>query len=193
MLSDEQLADQLRAELEPLRPPGDLADRVRQQAQTNSRRFGRVRSSTGGPRFRIRLAGTLALAASIIAVVVVLGAILEPGPNTATTNKAAANTTPATRTAKHRTSPAKKARHVKNTAHKAVTTNSAPALPTTSASAIPPTTSAAPPAITTTTTTATPTTTSATPPATTTTTTATPPLTKKTHHKGFGCPPYCGY
>ena len=192
MLSDEQLVDQLRAELEPLRSPGDLADRVRQQAQTNPRRFGRVRSSTRGPRVGIRLAGTLALAASIIAVAVVLGAVLEAGPNTATTNKAAANTTPATRTAKHSTSPTKKARQVKNTAHKAVTAHSAPAVPTTSASAIPPTTSATPPATTTTTTTtATPTTTSATPPATTTT--ATPPLTKKTHHKGFGCPPYCGY
>lgn len=189
MLSDEQLAEQLRAELEALRPPGDLPDRVRQQAATNSQRFGRVRSPNRGPRFRARLAGGLALAASIIAVVAVGGAILQSGPNSATSKKAAANTTPVTTTAKHSKSPAKKAPHVKTAGHKA-TSHSAPVLPTTSASAIPPTTAAAPPA--TTPTTATPPTTSATPPATTTTT-ATPPLTTTTHQKSHGCPPYCGY
>ncbi len=194
MLSDEQLAEQLRSELAPLRPPGDLAERVRQQAHTKPRRFGRIRSGARGPRFRLRLAGALTLAAGIVAIAIV-ATTLQPGPKTATPKKAAASTTATSTAANRKAPPTKKAKHVKTAARKAGTAHSAPALPTRSATTAAPTTASAPPPTTPATT---PTTAAQTapPPATQTappTTANTPPPTKTTHHKSLGCPPYCGY
>jgi hypothetical protein len=66
MLSDEQLIDRLRFELAPLRPPADLAERVRAQAGTRSRP-GLLRRPMG----RALVAVTV-MAVAVVAVVLVL-------------------------------------------------------------------------------------------------------------------------
>lgn len=70
MLSEEQLADRLRSELAPLRPRGDLAERVREQAGTDAAPVGRMRSPGRFGRLQ-RRARTLSLAAGVLAVVAI--------------------------------------------------------------------------------------------------------------------------
>jgi hypothetical protein len=69
MLSEEQLVDRLRSELAPLRPRADLAERVREQAQTHAGPLGRACRGRVG-RFRLRPA-RLAAAGGLLVVLAV--------------------------------------------------------------------------------------------------------------------------
>jgi len=70
MFSEEQLVDRLRSELAPLRPRGDLAEWVREQAGTDAAPVGRVHCRGRLGRFQLR-ARTLGLAGGVLAVVAI--------------------------------------------------------------------------------------------------------------------------